>query len=294
MIRSMTGYGKAENSGESGRFIVEIRSVNHRYGEVTVNLPRQFLSVEADIKKRVSASCKRGKIDVFIQFDAAAGVLHPPQVNMPLAKAYHEIFSGMIHSLGIYEQVTLASIISQRDVLVQQDADTVNDTEALGEMLLTALDNAVLNHDEMRFREGVELETEMLERIKSVTSLVEKIALRAPLAVAANSDRFRERLAKLLNDTQLDESRLVQEIAILADKMDITEELVRLKSHFSQVSEAFALSEPVGRKLDFLLQEMNREVNTIGSKANDAEIASLVVAIKAEMEKVREQVQNIE
>jgi len=292
MIRSMTGYGKAENSSETGRFIVEIRSVNHRYGEVTVKLPRQFLSLEADIKKRVNSCCKRGKVDVFIQFDAVAGVLHPPQVNMPLAKAYHEIFSGMIHNLGIYEPVTLASIISQRDVLVQQDADT--DTEALAEMLLNVLDKAVLSHDEMRCREGVALEKEIVERLQFVTSLVEKIALRAPLAVAANSDRFRERLAKLLGDTQLDESRLVQEIAILADKMDITEELVRLKSHFNQVDEAFTLSEPVGRKLDFLLQEMNREVNTIGSKANDAEIASLVVAIKSEMEKVREQVQNIE
>lgn len=292
MIRSMTGYGKAECSSETGRFIVEIRSVNHRYGEVTVKLPRQFLSIEADIKKRVNSSCKRGKVDVFIQFDAVAGVLHPPQVNLPLAKAYHEIFSSMIHNLGIYEPVTLASIISQRDVLVQQDGDA--DTEALADLLLNALDKAVLSHDEMRCREGGALETEMLERIKFVASLVEKIALRAPLAVAANSDRFRERLAKLLGDTQLDESRLVQEIAILADKMDIIEELVRLKSHFNQVDETFTLLEPVGRKLDFLLQEMNREVNTIGSKANDAEIASLVVAIKSEMEKVREQVQNIE
>lgn len=292
MIRSMTGYGKAESSSDTGRFIVEIRSVNHRYGEVTVKLPRQFLAKEADIKKRISASCKRGKVDVFIQFDAAAGVLHPPQVNMNLAKAYHDLFSGMIHNLGIYEPVTLASIISQRDVLVQQDADT--DMEPLAEMLLEVLDKAIFCHDEMRCREGGALEAEMLARMKFVASLVDKVALRAPLAVAANSERFRERLAKLLADTQLDESRLAQEIAILADKMDVTEELVRLQSHFSQVSEAFALAEPVGRKLDFLLQEMNREVNTIGSKANDAEIASLVVAIKAEMEKVREQVQNIE
>jgi uncharacterized protein (TIGR00255 family) len=288
----MTGYGKGESSGDNGRFVVEIRSVNHRYGEISVKLPRQFLALEAEIKKRVSASCRRGKVDVFIQYDSSSGSLQAPQVNMPLAKAYHDLFSGMIHNLGLYEQVNLASIISQKDVLVQAEVEIEGD--AIGGLMLKALDSAVQSHDVMRLREGQSLEGEIRERVQIVNSLVEKVSTRAPQAVEANSARLRERLARLLEDTQFDEGRLAQEVAILADRMDITEELVRLSSHFSQLDEAFSQSEAVGRKLDFLLQEMNREVNTIGSKANDAEIATLVVAIKAEMEKVREQIQNIE
>jgi uncharacterized protein (TIGR00255 family) len=288
----MTGYGKAEDVTAEGKLSVELRSVNHRYGEITVKLPRQFLALESEIKKRIAERCKRGKIDAFVQFETAAGGNCLPQVNLPLAKAYHEVFTAMNHQFGNYEPVALSLIVAQRDVLTSQEVTT--DLEAVSGQLYSTLDAALESLEQMRCREGESLAAEITGRVAAVTGLVEKVAIRAPLAVAGNTERFRERIARLLGDSQLDESRLAQEVALLADKMEITEELVRLRSHFQQFAETMGLAEPVGRKLDFLLQEMNREVNTIGSKANDGEITAMVVELKAEMEKVREQIQNIE
>jgi len=292
MTRSMTGYGKAEVSGNDGKFAVEVRSVNHRYGEVTVKLPRQMLALEGDIRRRVSERFKRGKIDLFIQFEPAAGSVTPPVANIPLAIAYNEVFTSVSQAVGAKDPVPLSLILSQKDVLTTREvaADLDNQVEDLNRALAAALDSL----EAMRLREGEQLAREILGRVTLVSELVESVAARAPVAVAANGERLRERITRLLGETPLDEMRLAQEVAILADRMEITEELVRLRSHFKQFHATMALDEPVGRKLDFLLQEMNREVNTIGSKANDAEIAAIVVELKSEMEKVREQVQNIE
>ncbi len=292
MTRSMTGYGKAETVAADGKYTVEVRSVNHRYGEVTVKLPRQFLSLEGDIRRRVSERFKRGKIDIFIQFEPAAGGSVQPVANIPLAIAYHEAFSQVRQAIGSNDPVPLSLVLSQKDVLgTQEEAATLESQAAeLGTVLSAALDR----FGEMRIKEGEQLAKEISSRISLVSGLVERVASRAPAAVAANGERLRERIARLLGDLQVDEVRLAQEVAILADRMEITEELVRLRSHFKQFDSTMALDEPVGRKLDFLLQEMNREVNTIGSKANDAEIAATVVELKSELEKVREQVQNIE
>jgi uncharacterized protein (TIGR00255 family) len=292
MIRSMTGYGKADILTDNGKFTVEIRSVNHRYGEIAVKLPRFFLSLESELKKRVSERCKRGKIDVLVQYEPLTGVDNMPQVNLPLAKAYHEIFTDMNHRFGNYEPVSIALIAAQKDVLVMREAAV--EIENVASHLFDTLSVAVANLDGMRCTEGRSLETEITTRVALLIGLVGDIASRAPQAVEVNRDRFRERLAKLLGETPVDEARFAQEAALLADRMDITEELVRLRSHFQQFDSVMHLDEPVGRKLDFLLQEMNREVNTIGSKANDGDITSLVVALKAELEKIREQVQNIE
>lgn len=292
MFNSMTGYGKSESVTASGKLSVEIRSVNHRYGEISVKLPRQFMSLEGEIKKRVATRFKRGKIDIFINFDQPSGVAAPPQVNLALAKAYHEAFLALNHHLGIYEPVPASIIIAQKDVLVSQEM--APDMEAVSAALFSTLADAMDSFGDMRSKEGEALFAEIAGRIAIINELVETVAVRAPLAVAANVERLKERIAKLLGDVQLDEIRLVQEVALLADRMEVTEELVRLRSHFKQFDSLLILDEPTGRKLDFLLQEMNREVNTIGSKANDAEIAAMVVELKSEMEKVREQIQNIE
>lgn len=292
MIRSMTGYGKAEEMTEDGKLAVEIRSVNHRYGEISVKLPRQFLALEGEIKKRIAERCKRGKIDAFVQFESPSGGSSLPQVNLPLAKAYHDAFVAMSLQFGNYEPVSLALIVAQKDVLSTREMTT--DLEKVAKQLFSTLAAALDSLEQMRSNEGASLATEITGRVAAVNELVEMVASRAPLAVAGNTERFRERITRLLGDTQLDESRLAQEVALLADKMEITEELVRLRSHFQQFHATMQLADPVGRKLDFLLQEMNREVNTIGSKANDGEIASMVIELKAEMEKVREQIQNIE
>lgn len=291
MMKSMTGYGKAEASSVDGKFSVEVRSVNHRYGEVTVKLPRQILAMEVDLRRRVNERFKRGKIDLFIQFEPAAGTTTIPSANIPLAMAYNEAFGQVSQALG-GGPVPIGLILSQKDVVSFQES--VADTSTLSAILDEAFTAALDSLENMRVKEGELLAAEISGRIADVSKLVDCVAARAPVAVAANTERLRERIARLLGDTTIDEIRLAQEIAVLADKMDITEELVRLRSHFSQFGTIMLLDEPVGRKLDFLIQEMNREVNTIGSKANDSEIAAIVVELKSELEKVREQVQNIE
>lgn len=292
MLKSMTGYGKSESVTNAGKLTIEIRSVNHRYGEILVKLPRQFMSLESEIKKRVSNRFKRGKIDIFINFEQPSGVATSPQVNLAMAKAYHEAFLALNHHLGIYEPVPASIIIAQKDVLISQEM--APDMDGISETLFMTLSAAMDSFGEMRGAEGEALYAEIAGRITSIRDAVETVAVRTPAAVAANVDRLKERIARLLGDLQVDEMRLAQEVALIADRMEITEELVRLRSHFKQFDSLLKLEEPVGRKLDFLLQEMNREVNTIGSKANDAEIAAIVVELKSEMEKIREQIQNVE
>ncbi len=294
MTRSMTGYGKAEVTGVGGKFTVEIRSVNHRYGEVSVKLPRQLLSLEGDIRRRMSERFKRGKIDVFIQFEPAAGSVTPPVANIPLALAYNEAFGQIRQALGVYDHVPFDLILAQKDVLTVAAQEATVDLEEQSADLHAALNAASDSMEAMRLKEGEQLAREIIGRASLVSEMVESVAQRAPVAVAANGERLRERISRLLGETPVDEMRLAQEVAILADRMEITEELVRLRSHFKQFHSTMGMNEPVGRKLDFLLQEMNREVNTIGSKANDAEIAAIVVELKSELEKVREQIQNIE
>lgn len=292
MLMSMTGYGKSEENAEAGKISVELRSVNHRYSELSVKIPRQFFSIENEIRKRVSERFRRGKIDIFIQFDQSSEGVTPPQANLPLAKAYYDIFTKMGSELGLKEPVSLTQVLAQKDVLSYQEISL--DLDQVVPALFSALAGAIESLESMRRREGEALDKEIRGRVESVISLVEKVASFAPVAVSANAARLRERIDRLMGETQVDESRLAQEVAMLADRMDITEELVRLRSHFKQFFSVISLSEPVGRKLDFLLQEINREVNTIGSKANDTDIAALVVEMKSELEKVREQVQNIE
>lgn len=292
MIKSMTGYGKAVVETDAGRTIVEIRSVNHRYGEVYVKMPRTLLAFENDVRKAVGDRLKRGKIEVFVQREEAVGGENLPSVNVPLAKAYREAFEHLKCALDLADPVTLPLILSQRDVLSAREEDG-NEDARRGE-LLEAVRGAVEAMETMRLREGEALLADLTARRRTLSDIIERIALRAPAMAAEYAVRLRERLTQLLSGTTLDEARFAQEVALMADRSDITEELVRFRSHLVQFDDALKLSEPVGRKLDFLMQEFNREVNTIGSKAGDADTAALVVELKAELEKIREQVQNIE
>jgi uncharacterized protein (TIGR00255 family) len=292
MIRSMTGYGKADAVIGGGRMIVEIRSVNHRYGEVFVKLPRSLLALEADVRKSVAERLKRGKIEVYLQQEGAAGGAGMPIANVPLAKAYFAAFVTLKESLGLYDPVTLSMIASQKDVLVAGEVEST--AEIPREEILAVVRAAVDNMDAMRVREGRALLEDLSARRDTLAGLIARIRDRAPAAVAENSARLKGRVAQLAGESGVEEGRLAQEIAFMADRCDITEELVRFNSHLQQFDEALVVDEPVGRKLDFLIQELNREVNTIGSKANDAEITSAIVELKAELEKIREQVQNIE
>lgn len=292
MIKSMTGYGKSVVETDTGRTIVEIRSVNHRYGEVYVKMPRTLLAFENDVRKTVGDRLKRGKIEVFVQREEAVGGENLPSVNVPLAKSYRDAFEQLKRELDLADPVTLPLILSQRDVLSAREED--GNEDALRGELLGAVRGAVEAMEAMRLREGEALLADLTARRRTLSDIIERIALRAPAMVAEYAARLRERLTQLLSGTTLDETRFAQEVALMADRSDITEELVRFRSHLVQFDDTLKLSEPVGRKLDFLMQEFNREVNTIGSKAGDADTAALVVELKAELEKIREQVQNIE
>jgi len=291
MIKSMTGYGKGEAAGAAGRCTVEIRTVNHRYGEVTVKLPRSFLAYEHELRKAAAARIKRGKADLFIQWEEANGAVQVPPLNLAAARGYQAAFLELAHELRLSPDIPLSLILAQKNVLQEAAGEEQPD---LLPQVLQAVQVALDALDAMRLREGEALERDLRERRQGLAELVAQVAERAPLVVEEYQSKLRQRLMKLLNDTELDPQRLAQEVALMADRCDVTEELVRLQSHFVQFDEALALAEPVGRKLDFLMQELNREVNTIGSKANDAQVTSLVVQMKAELERMREQVQNIE
>ena len=291
MIRSMTGYGKGEITDEQGRCSVEVKTVNNRYGEVSVKMPRSFLGYEHEVRKAVAARIKRGKADLFVQWEPALTEVVVPSVNHAVARGYKQAFEALAHDLHISADVPLALIIGQRNVLQESVSEEPSDLLSL---VLQAVERALDSLDQMRLREGEALKADLAERRCALAGLVAQVRTRAPLVISEYHAKLQQRLAKLLDGAELDPQRLAQEVALLADRCDITEELVRLASHFTQFDEALDLQEPVGRKLDFLMQEFNREVNTIGSKANDGVVTGLVVQMKAELEKMREQVQNIE
>jgi uncharacterized protein (TIGR00255 family) len=288
----MTGYGKGEATAQSGTFLVEIRSVNHRYGEISVRLPRSFYALENEVKKVAASLLKRGKIDISVQWDEATAANTAPQLDMAVARGYYDAYTRLSKELNLPQDAPLSLIMSQKGVMKEVTA-SVDETE-LQPYLLAAVENAVLALEGMRLREGEALADDLQSRRRQVAEWSAQIGERTPQVVTEYRQKLKTRLDQLLEGTEMDESRLAQEVALLADRCDITEELVRLSSHFNQFDEALRSSEPVGRKLDFLMQEMNREVNTIGSKSNDAGITNLVIQIKAEMEKMREQVQNVE
>jgi uncharacterized protein (TIGR00255 family) len=288
----MTGYGKGEASTPHGSFIVEIRSVNHRYGEISVRLPRSFYALENEIKRLASSLLKRGKIDISVQWDEATAANAVPQLDMVVARGYYDAYARLAKELNLPQDAAPSYILSLKGVM-KEVAVSVDETE-LQPQLLAAVLSAVTDLDSMRSREGEALSDDLKARRKLIAGWSAQIGERTPQMVIEYRQKLKARLEQLLDGVEMDESRLSQEVALLADRCDITEELVRLSSHFSQFDEALAGTEPVGRKLDFLMQEMNREVNTIGSKSNDAGITNLVIQIKAEMEKMREQVQNVE
>ncbi|GAB4298748.1 MAG: YicC family protein [Desulfuromonadia bacterium] len=291
-VRSMTGYGKGEVQSPLGTVTVEIRSVNHRYAELSVKLPRQLLPFEPEVRRVISERLKRGKIDLSVQFEPAASELGKPTVDLALAKGYLDALRTLGQALGIVEHISLDMIARQKDVIAFTTGTL--DYDLLRTPLLDALQVALEAIEGMRVREGGELARDILSRVDRLQLLAEEVARRAPEVPRRAMERMRERVRQLLEGGDVEEQRLLQEIALFADRCDITEELTRFSSHIGQFCDSFSAGEPIGRKLDFLVQELNREVNTIGSKANDREITARVVEMKGELEKIREQIQNIE
>jgi len=291
MIRSMTGYGRGEAPLEDRKIIAEIRSVNHRFCDISVKLPKRFLLFEAEIKKLVNSFLSRGKIDVTVQFEGNGEETFNLAVNLPLAKTLYELLDTLKKELALRDEISLSSLLSFKDIIAaaRETPETSNDWEALKPCLEQALE-ALRGMQEI---EGGEIAHDLRERLSSIKTVIEEIEQVFPRALAERQTALRERIQKLCEEIELDASRMTQEVAIIADKSDITEELIRAKSHLKQFDQWLESTEPVGRKLDFILQEINREINTIGSKASDARISLNVVLVKNELEKIREQVQNI-
>ena len=292
MIASMTGYGKGRSELDGIALTVEIKTVNHRYGDITVKSPRFLFPFESEIKKRISELLKRGKIDVFISQDAATEKGISPILNRPLAGAYMAIFEEMCNSFTLSGDVSVSLLASQKDVITVGESEF--DEKLLRRCLEQALDQALEANRQMRLLEGEATLKDMQDRLVLLEELVNQVATRAPQVVIEWRDKLEMRLAKLRTDFDYDPQRVAQELAVFADRCDISEEITRFKSHIGQFRGLFKQAEPVGRKMDFLVQELNREANTMGSKSNDADLTRLVVGIKAELEKIREQVQNIE
>jgi len=293
VIKSMTGYGRGEAAGDGLTVTVELRAVNNRYLDTTVKMPRAYLFAEDAIKKAVQAQVARGKLDVFVNVSHAAGDDMTVTVNEPLAKSYAEALEKLrtlTHAGKLTYYVT--DLARFPDVLTVEKKE--EDPEAVKALLLTALDAALADFNAMREREGEKLSQDVLARCGTIEELVSQVEERAPGIVADYRARLEAKMAEVLQNAQIDQSRILTEAAIFADKVAVDEETVRLRSHISQLRGMFADGGAIGRKLDFLIQEFNREANTIGSKCNDVETAKIVVDIKAEIEKIREQIQNIE
>ena len=292
MIRSMTGFGRKQAPWLDGSVTVEVRSVNHRFLEVACRLPRALHALEEPFKKAVHERCTRGRIDLTITIQAGkgrGGLLH---IDRRLAKQYHQALRQLKTTLKLPGRIDLALIAGLRDVLTVSE-QPLEDPQ-LAALVLKVGDEALNDLQLMRKDEGAALAKDMQSRIQRMREHRLEIAGRVPIAVQEGFGRMKERIEKLLGGDAPDLPRLHQELAIYADRGDITEEIVRLDSHMLQFEQQLKRAESIGKTLEFLLQEMGREVNTIGSKANDAVIAGHVVQMKAELERIREQVQNVE
>lgn len=292
MMHSMTGYGKGEAQREGLSVTVEVRAVNHRYADISVKLPRSFMAFENDLRKQVGQALRRGKIDVFVNYELAGGIQSVPVLDRDLANAYFALMSELKEALNLEGEVAPEFIAGQKDVVQIKEAEI--DPELLSACLQEATTLALEQHLEMRRCEGEETRHDIEERLVAAENLLGQIETRAPSVPVEWQAKLTERLARFSGDLEYDPQRLAQEVAMFADRCDISEEVARFRSHLVQFRKLFEDSEPVGRRMDFLVQELNREVNTMGAKGNDAELTRHVVSLKAELEKVREQVQNVE
>jgi uncharacterized protein (TIGR00255 family) len=292
MIHSMTGFGRKQVPWVDGSITVEVRAVNHRFLEIACRLPRPLQALEEPFKKAVQQRCRRGRVDLTVTIQAGKGRGGVINLDQPLAAQYHQALRRLKTSLKLPGTIDVALVAGLRDVLTvsEQSPEDSSLTALVHQLVHDALDQMLA----MRKQEGLALAKDMQERLRTMKDHRSAVAARAPIVVQDAYGRMKERVEKLLGSDAPDISRLHQELALYADRGDITEEIVRLDSHMLQFDQHLTRMESVGKTLEFLLQEMGREVNTIGSKANDVVIAGQVVQMKAELERLREQVQNVE
>ena len=290
-MKSMTGYGRCHIEEDGREMTVEVKSVNHRFLDISYRLSRTLSFLDDAVRKGVGARLARGHVDVFVSYANHRQDAKEVRVDPLLAVAYRDALAQLAAAVGLDASVPLSDYARLPDVLTVQEKE--EDQQAVRELFERALCGALDSLIDMREQEGERMRADILEKIANIAAIREKVADRAPLVVAEYRDKLHQRIAAL-TEGEIDEARLITEVAIFADRAAIDEELVRLRSHIAAIRETVELAEPVGRKLDFLVQELNREVNTIGSKASDTMIAQAVVSAKGEIEKLREQVQNVE
>lgn len=292
MIKSMTGYGKSEQTIDSLNVTVEIKSVNHRYFEFSARVPREYGFLEEKLKKYCNSLITRGKVECYVSVEDLEEREMEVNVNETLAAGYVKALKELSERFGLKDDISAVTLSRYPDVITLHKAS--EDEERIWNAVKTVAATAVSKFIEMRETEGGKLRGDILSRADYIIECVEFIEGRSPETVREYNEKLKQRMKELLGDAAVDEQRLLNEAAIYADKIAVDEETVRLRSHISQLRDFMNSSEAIGRKLDFLVQEINREANTIGSKAQDVDIAKKVIAIKAEVEKIREQVQNIE
>jgi uncharacterized protein (TIGR00255 family) len=291
---SMTGYGRAEALIEGRKWTIEIKSLNHRYIEIITRLPSVLSSLDVDIKKRVSERVFRGRIEISIQADAESGPENGVQysLNLPLLRNYHSLLTQIREELNLKDEIEMKTLVRFKEIFIPSET-RFDPTVAWGGLQKT-LDEALEALIRMRRVEGETLKDDFLARLGALKRYIASARARAPRTVLEYKQRLQDRIRELTEGLEIDPVRLSQEVALLAEKSDITEEIVRFESHIGQVEKLLQGSDTIGRKLDFLLQEMGREVNTIGSKSNDIAIAQDVIELKSELAKLREQAQNVE
>ena len=292
MIKSMTGYGRVEAVCDGRNIVVEAKSVNHRFLEIALRMPATIYPLEMEYKKKIGERFKRGRIDVSIRLEGEGAEPSKVNLNMEVARSYFDVLIRLKNEFNIQEPISLKNLSSFRDIFTPP-AETQLDAAFLNQVEMT-LQEALSMLVNMRQDEGISLFSDMQMRLRAIQETMETIRSRAPQVVLEYQKRLSDRIKELTAGFDLDAARLAQEVALMADRCDITEEIVRMQSHISQFETLLQSDEAEGRKIDFLLQEMNREINTIGSKGNDVEIARLVIDAKSELGKLREQAQNIE
>ena len=292
MVRSMTGYGKGIAENSDARVTIEMKSVNHRYLDLNIKLPKKLNFLESTIRNKISESVFRGKVDVYITLNEHSDACYQVSINDAIAQKYYDSISAMADKLGIDNDMKASSISRLPDVIELEEMEA--DEDSLKVLVLEALDACVAQFVDSRIAEGNRLETDLIAKMDEMLVLVDRLEARSPQIIEEYRARLKTKVSELLEDTHIDEARVAQEVVIYADKICIDEEMVRLKSHVSETRGVFDLDKEVGRKLDFLAQELNREANTILSKSTDVEIADIGITLKTLIEKVREQIQNIE
>lgn len=292
MIKSMTGFGRVQETVDGMNITVELRSVNHRYFEFTAKVPRAYGFLEEKLKSFTNSLVSRGKVECYVGIEQLEESETTVSVNTSLAKGYVDALRQLSEMFDLSADISAGALSRYPDVLVLQK--NAADEDRIWNAVRVTAEKAIHRFIEMRETEGAKLKADILARADTILEHVSFVEARSPQTVKEYNEKLKQRMEELLGNTQIDEQRLLTEAAIFADKIAVDEETVRLHSHISQLRTFMEANEPIGRKLDFLVQEINREANTIGSKAQDVEIAKRVIAIKAEVEKIREQVQNIE